>query len=582
MYLKLARKNWEVNEFKINKRQKDYNFFDKANVSVFIYGYPFNDIKKCWVSANDVWNLYLKDELNFIHNIEGVYGIIILDRKRRKCFVIIDRYGVYSLFYFKDSNYFIISDTISEIVAFMPNVKLNKDSIIEYLFLGYCIKLGNKTHIEQIYEFEGAVIYKIDETLNMKQEIYWNFLCNSRKRLNMENFRKLFNLYISTALNLENKISLALTGGLDTRTILSASFYKKEKLHCCTYGISKKTKDVKLARKISKYFGIDHSFYELDEFFIKNLPKNLEENADIYNGLIATLNYLHIKELCEKEEAKGELFIWGILGNELWGSILGHLVKMKSNLNIDELSLLIVKTSIPNRSVLKILKNYNEFGLTNLLRNLIKRGLSNVNNSANPVILLDFFALRNFCSNWASNLIKLSGKYFKVFIGYLNNKLLREIPFIPLEDKISRSIQKYIVTKNNSYLARLPLDSGMFIKSNLILKFITRIRSLIENIVWKVNEYSYKLFKKRIFNISPPLHDYFNWLRNYHKSFVINTLTYEKMVTKKLFEKQILKKIIKLYLNGESSLHLFISSLISLEIWLKNLLNYHSLKCVDS
>ena len=100
MHLKLNGKNWEDNKLNINRTQKDYDFIDKENVSIFIYGYPFNDIKKCWISANDVWNLYLNDELNFVHIIEGVYGIIILDKNRRKCFVIIDRYGVYSLFYF--------------------------------------------------------------------------------------------------------------------------------------------------------------------------------------------------------------------------------------------------------------------------------------------------------------------------------------------------------------------------------------------------------------------------------------------------------------------------------------------------
>ncbi|MFX0139445.1 MAG: hypothetical protein ACFFDN_37740 [Candidatus Hodarchaeota archaeon] len=558
----MTKNKWEDCEIVINKKQKDYEYLEKEDINVFIYGYPFNEITKCWISAIDIYDQYSKNELNFVHHIEGVYGIIIIDRQKGKCSVIIDRYGVYNFFYFKNSNHFIISDKISEIIAFISSIKLNEHSIIEYLIFGYGLKLGNKTHIEGIYEFEGSIIYQIDRALNMTQERYWEFLSKSKKKITNEKFQEIFNLHILTGLNLEEMISFPLTGGLDTRTIMSASLSKKDKLHCCTYGV-KNAVDVRLAKEITNHFGIKHSFYELDGFFIKNLPNNLEKNIDLFNGLIPTLNHLSYKELCEREEKMGELMVWGLLGNEVWRSFYGYLIKKKQNITINDLAHLIARGSV-NRNLVKIFKNYNKISLLNLLKNSVKNEFSNIPNTTNTEMLLDLFTFRNFSSNWASNLIKFCGTYFKIFLALINKKLLVELQKFELEERISGSIQKYIITNNNSYLANLPLNTGQSISP------LSKCKNLFNHIIYLINEYSEMMIKRRIFKISKQ-HGIHNWLRNYHKDFIINTLNYEKMVTKNLFKKEVLDKIINLYLNGNNSVYVFISSLISLEIWLKKI-----------
>ena len=216
MYLRITTANWDSPKFAISDKQKDYDYIEKDNINVFIYGYPFNGPTNSWLSSNDVCQLYLRNELDFIEDIEGVYTILIFDKIKEKCYLITDRYGIYKLFYFKNHEHIIISDTLSEIINHMPYIKLNKESIIEYLNFGF--KLGNKTHIEDIYEFESSTIYQINKELEMSEECYWNLLDKTEEdKITNDDFRKIFNAHIMTAMCLSKKISLPLTGGLFKR-----------------------------------------------------------------------------------------------------------------------------------------------------------------------------------------------------------------------------------------------------------------------------------------------------------------------------------------------------------------------------
>ena len=569
MFIKLTADNWDRVRFTIRNNQKDYGFIEKDKISIFIYGYPFSISKGKWISSNDVYQLHSGKELNFIEDIEGLYSIIILDKIKEECFIIIDRYGVYSMFYSKNDSYFILSDTISDITNLTTNIKLNQQSIIEYLNFGF--KLGNKTHVENIYEFESSKIYQINKNLEMTEKIYWKFLAKPKVEREKETFREFFNAHNKTAVNLEKKISLPLTGGLDTRTILSACIPFKQILHCYTHGV-KNSPDVKIARRICNYFGIKHSIYELDEEWINNIPLKLEKNADIFNGLIPSLTYMHVKESYEKEDKKGELFLSGILGNEIWRCPLGR--KVSSSNNIDDVSLIITKlfTSI-NKRLKYIYKDYSYKEIMNLIKESVKNELLKDKNANDPIALSELFVFRNYCSNWASNSLKATGKHFKIFSSFLQKDLIQYIPLLSLKEKENGSIQKNIITKNNSYLANLLLDAtdirhGVTVRKNLSGRLKEYMILLPRYFRSATNKISRKLFKLNVFRF-PYFTDYPNWFRNYHKNFLLEVLSYEKMLTKDFFKQDELEKTVNLFLNGENSLAEFIFRLISLEIWLK-------------
>jgi len=571
MFLKLTTINWDQCKFVVNKKQKDYDYFEKSNLIIFIYGYPFNSSTNHWISSNDVYQMYLKSKFDFIENIEGIYSILIFDKIKNKYFLITDRYGIYNLFYLKNNKHIIISDTIDEIINHMQQIKLNKGSIIEYLNFGF--KLGNKTHIEGIYEFESSAIYQINKELEIAEEFYWNILDLTEKdKLTNEKFQTIFNEHVLTAMTLSEKKSLPLTGGLDTRTILSACLPKMERLHCYTHG-PKNHGDIKLAQKICEHFGIKYNSYTWDENWIKKLPSNLEKNALIFNGLFS-LGYLHVIESFKKESLSQELFITGVLGNQLFRHHpFGN--KIVDSIDLNDISLFIIQ-NLPSVLYFKtdltsyynnLFIDYNSKETIDLIRDSIKIELTKAKNVKKPKDLTEFFLFKTYCSNVASHSLKLTGKYFKVFSPFFHKDLLQQIHFMSLKEKTQGSIQKYIIYKNNSYLADLP-----YTPSNRFLKYMKLF-------IYKVSK---KLLKKNIIN-SPLIADYAEWMRNYHKDFLLNILDYDKMITKGFFRKKEFEQIVELFLTDNQSLtnkkeillaysiEKFILNIMSLEIWLRSI-----------
>ena len=572
MYLKLTKTDWDSIRFVVTCRQKDYQYLEKEKTSIFIYGYPFNYSTNSWISASDVYNLYLRGELSFIDKIEGVYTIVILDKIKKKCFIIVDRYGIYTLFYSRNDDYIILSDVISDIATHMSSVRLNKQSILEYINFGF--KLGNKTHIEYVYEFEASRIYEISQELKITEKPYWELQGDLEKaKITQEEFLTIFNAHIAAAMNLSEKICLPLTGGLDTRTILSACIPEKERLHCYTHGL-KNASDVKLAQTICNQLRIRHSFYELSEGWIKTIPSMAKSNAEMLNGLVPTINLMHVEESYTKESAEGDLLISGMMGNEIWRCLFGS--KVANCTNVDDVSMVITKQIMTdmNPNVICVYVDYNDREVINLLRESVKTELLSGKGNTDPVALSETFVFRNYCSNWASNTTKAMGKHFRVFAALLHRDLLQDIRLMSLAEKVNGSIQKYTIISNNSYLANLPLEV-INTGGTVTGKWSHRCKSYIRSFI-VLSKVAIILISRRFLKGSCAMHiptytDYPMWLRSYHRDFILEVISYEKMATKELFKKDELENAVSAFLNGDASLTPFIIRLISLELWLKTI-----------
>jgi len=577
MQLMITNSNWDNLHFIIKEKQKDYDDLEQEKICIFVYGYPFYSSGEGWILAKEVYKLYKKKELNFINEIDGIYSIIILDKIKEICYVILDRYGAYSLFYFRNKNNLVISDILSEITKHIKNIRINQQSIIEYLNFGF--KLGNKTHIKDIFEFEPATIYQIKKDLTIKEKRYWNYLEKIKdEKISNEELGEIFNTHILNATNLEKKISLPLTGGIDTRTILSACLPIKKKLHCYTHGI-RSSYDVKLALKICRYFNIEHSLYDLDKKWIYKIPSLLKKNAEIFNGLVSSLSFLHVKESYKKEEKNGDLFLTGVLGNEIWRCVLGK--KVVNAKDINEISAIITNHYMKKIGCLKnIYKGYNEKQIIEKIQDSVKQELIQVSEISDPVAQTEFFVYKNYCSNWASNSLKAAGKHFKVVSAMLQKDFIQNNRLLNLREKSSGFIEKYIISKNSSYLAKLPLDvvdvrHGGTIEDNLISKIKGRLLVWPRHLRTIINKLFKKVFKLDIFR---PLYftDYPNWLIRYHKEFLQEILNYNKMVLKNIFKRAEFENIINSFLKGDTTYSLFMIRLLSLEIWLRRIKKYSS------
>src|SRR5699024_8599370 len=129
-------------------------------------------------------------------------------------------------------------------------------------------------------------------------------------------FIKEFNNHLSTAFKLGETLSLPLTGGMDSRAVLSGSLKYKDKLHCYTHGLSN-SEDVKISKKIIKLLNINYTHYnELGQSFIENIPETATELANVFEGMLNSVLFAHLKFSYERESKISDTFLTGI-GGEL-------------------------------------------------------------------------------------------------------------------------------------------------------------------------------------------------------------------------------------------------------------------------
>ncbi len=571
MFVKLPKYNFADVKIIFNKKQKDIDVFENESTIVFVYGYPYSTESDKWVNSNEIYNYYVTEKLNFIDIIDGFYSIMIIDKIQNISFFIVDRYGVYSLFYYKCKRYILVADNIKQIIDNLPTVKLNQQSIIEYLNFGY--KIGDKTHIEGIYELEAAKKYEVDIDLIVKKYTYWNLLglTESSKMSNKE-FCEIFNKHHKKILNLGGKLCLPFTGGRDTRTILSSYIHNLEKIRTYTHGPEYHS-DVKLAKKVSSTLNVPHNYYKLNEQWFKRLVQKapLFSNGETFNGLNSFFDYTHVVESLQNEQEKADVFLSGVLGNQLYRNHpFGN--NVPDLMNVKSISKFIVR-NIPSAfnfkvNLSKYYKNvFKDLSIDEITEKVQKNIEKELLKSVGAVTTLDYlqyFLFSSYSANMASNSLKLTGKYLKVIGSFFHKDLLQQIRFMSLHERTGASVQNFIIKQNSTYLSKLP-----YYNSARVVKYA----KLISNKMWVL------LFKRNLFN-DPNLVNYPYWLRKYHKKFLLEILNYDKMKSKTLFNEKELNMLINQFIENKSSfrnkkallfnfsLDKFIVNLISLELWL--------------
>lgn len=133
-----------------------YNAFDFKE-ELIAKGYNF----KSATDTEVVLNLYLEYGIKeTIQKLNGMFAIVIYDKRLNKVFLVRDRFGIKPLYLLRDDNYFAFS---SEMKSFkcLPDFKfeLDKENLDEFLLFRNCV---NNTLFKNIINIEQGVIYDYD------------------------------------------------------------------------------------------------------------------------------------------------------------------------------------------------------------------------------------------------------------------------------------------------------------------------------------------------------------------------------------------------------------------------------------
>jgi hypothetical protein len=252
-------------QFKVYHKGEGIFSYDTNSdkVSIIIDGYVLPRIDYAnefsgYTPGSLIKELYLRYQLGLINYIKGNFVIIII--KGDEFYIFNDRIGIKKIFYFIKGGRFIFSNRFKFLSANI-DCKIDCESLAIYSLMNHFI--DGMTFLKDVFYSKPASRVSFNGRITF--DSYWNceeLLKQKIEEISYEHFSGKFIGIIKSYIDYLNpgKISLTLTGGLDSRTILAALLHLGVKPGTFTYG-NPFSEDVITAKKVAQACGLDHKNY---------------------------------------------------------------------------------------------------------------------------------------------------------------------------------------------------------------------------------------------------------------------------------------------------------------------------------
>lgn len=460
-----------------------------------------------------------------------------------------------ALFIYRDSDYIIITTDIY-LLKELPFVylKLNHKGIINLCSIGHMV--DDQTLFKNVNLLPaGHLVHIINGTITINP--FWQV-----PRIEpMDSMKD----YIETqAENLRyavhsidwNDSFLSLTGGLDTRAILSLLLNENgiEKLPACTISGPNMSLDAIMAKTICANLGLKHQVISLDDNFLKNLPAYIQE-ACLLTGGLASLEQAH------------EVYFFSQVKDIANNRISGHLGNQIGRRGVEKISMRNVDRRVLNSDLTdrqKVKKN-DYWGENDEL--------------GDGIPAFEFLLQKEVPYTSVGNYS--IGNHFAVQQApYAHNSLIEtvfQMPSLPSSQKeisslqmrihdlrhrflgqpASDSFQTKLIKEAGGFLAHYPINWGWRAKGGVSISgFMMGIASMGDAFLSSKSLYTSKAGGVlRLMNIEGLL-NYINldaWIKIYLKEFIYDTLFSKNILECGVFNNKFLRRSVDDYFSNKSS-----------------------------
>jgi hypothetical protein len=205
----------------------------------------------------------------------------------------------------------IVTSELSLLAEFRESLSIDSTSAVDLIQVGY--PTSHRTLFKDVSLVPGGHVLNADASGKVSVARSWN-LPLSDARLDWPSYLDLQGQAFGSAVrNLDLSASfLALTGGLDTRTILAALVSEGRTLPAATLTGPSRSLDARIAGALCQAYGLPHHIVRLDRDFLRALPDYVVEASRLTGGLASV-------------EKAGEIYFYrhiaGVASRELSGNL---------------------------------------------------------------------------------------------------------------------------------------------------------------------------------------------------------------------------------------------------------------------
>ena len=487
------------------------------------------------LSGNFTWISGYPNYINSIPN--GHYVKVEIDSN--KFAIDLDTLGLRDAFQLKLADGSIIISTRIDWLKYFSNLKINFRNfgsrwLFTHQFNLYSIINGVNRLISARYEIDFATkqISKFDKEIEFTNQ---NF-----------DFEQFYNTLNNNIKSVNGRISLSLSGGLDSRVLLSVLLKHNYEFETHTFGTDQ-TPDVIIANTIAKDLALEH-FYIQDYFNENNLDKRLMNFAstDLVGNPVSKAIHL---DNYNKLFGRDIVIIDGGFA-EIWRAEY-----FKKLIFLSEKTLLEFH---PNK-ISNELRFYRSDIFNDEINNEMKEGcyedLINIKKALpNPLEIglqnwVDLLALKTRLPNFFGYEQKRLDESFKSFMPFIQLGLVQNLWGMPLNLRRNAKMFRKIISQNVKTLEKYKLAKTDYsvnykltsLQTAVYLKIIRKIKKL------KVNDISTSLFEKR--------------------EMILDLLNEEQIYTYKHYNHDKIKKLIQEYKSGNLTVNSEIDWLLSFELF---------------
>jgi len=240
-------------------------------------------------TSNLLLTLYEEYGNNFVSRLKGAFNIVIWDWKEKKLIVANDRYGLRPIYYSHYNSKLYLASEVKAILTCNDISKSLDDYAVASLFFFRFVG-EDRTYFESIRLLPPAsfLVFK-DNKISISN--YWDFDFSDKKGdKSQDYYEEMLGSLILQAVERHIKdnvrITIPLSGGLDSRTILASVNKEHYPINTVTFG-TKDMDDVRIAKQVSDALGTKHRFLEI-------LPNDIISYAkEIINITDGMISFLH-------------------------------------------------------------------------------------------------------------------------------------------------------------------------------------------------------------------------------------------------------------------------------------------------
>jgi asparagine synthetase B (glutamine-hydrolysing) len=435
----------------------DVQFCDSGDLALVLLGSPYGESATRWLGAEQLLNTYVSRGTSFLQDLHGAFSVIIWDRRSELCLAATGRFGGYDLFCYRSEDTLLLSDSVEALARLAPSLHLDSAATSAFLQAGHF--LGNKTHFEEIKRLRPGALLEIHRGQKPVEERWWKYGVHADGPAfnSIEDIAHTFNEVVRNSSQLAEHSSIPLTGGIDSRAVLSGCLGDLDRLTCFTYG-SRSNDDTRVASLVARAVGVRHIVYPVDSDLLRRSLPGTGTTASMLNGMLNHMLFMPTFYSIEAQASEDPVLLPGVGGELLKGCMVLRGVYPLPRTPA-EAGRLFGKTKLVGHLDTLFLSPDGGPGLEMLVQSFEEEAQSY--EMEDPLQVAERIFLENRAANFTVPAMLPREVGIRFVAPWLDTRLLEAAPSMPLRQKQARLLHRTVLAWNSPSLERiLEADGG--------------------------------------------------------------------------------------------------------------------------